>query len=240
LEVPKASFWSWNVGQGWNRERLTPGRILVMPPHTTSQWDVESSRRNVILLVPAKTIATMFGAAAPPDLKDAFAPLTVAAWEDPFIQAMIIRLWEASDSTQVTDRMSAEGFLTAITSQLLKRAGMIGSGSDRFALSPSHMRRVTCYVEDNLHKAVDVVSMANVTGLSERHFARAFRLQTGETPHNWLMERRIERAKKMLKDSDADCQSIWSLCGFSSHSHFTLAMRKRTGETPSRWRKKHS
>lgn len=239
IDVPKDSFWSWNLGDGWCHDRLTAGRMTVMPPHTSSQWDVEGRRRNLVLLVPTQTIERIIGTASPPNLTDAFAPLSRSAWEDSFLQTMIVRLWEVAQHAQLMDSRLADGLLTAITSQLLQRAGTVGERPDRLALSPTHLRRVTAYVDENLDQAIEVADMAAVTGLSERHFARAFRLETGETPHGWLMSKRIDRAKQMLLTSDMECGLIGKACGFASQSHFTVAMRKATGSAPHRWRKSH-
>ncbi|MBN9221255.1 MAG: helix-turn-helix transcriptional regulator [Mesorhizobium sp.] len=239
LIVTKEGAWSWNLGDGWHRDTLAPGRIVAMPPYTTSRWMVEGDRRNLVLLIPTSTINRILGASAPPDLCEAFAPLSLEAWDDPLLHAMMVRLWEASERSQLTDYLLADGLLIAILSQLLQRAGTLAKRPDQIALSPHRMRRLMEFVGENLHKKIGLLEMAEVAKLSVRHFARAFRQETGDTPHRWLMARRVDRAKAMLIDTDEDCQAIADMCGFASQSHLTIVLKSATGKTPKKWREFH-
>ncbi len=80
-----------------------------------------------------------------------------------------------------------------------------------------------------------MVSLAEMAGLSVRHFSRAFRDEIGETPHRWLMTQRVEHAMTLLKADHLPLAEIASACRVSSQSHFTRVFRQVTGETPRRW-----
>jgi PAS domain S-box-containing protein len=81
--------------------------------------------------------------------------------------------------------------------------------------------------------------LAHETDYSRAHFLRMFRAATGKTPHQYLTERRIERAKSMLlvakKISLID---VAARCGFSSQSHLTRVFRKQVGATPTEFKRK--
>jgi AraC family transcriptional regulator len=64
-----------------------------------------------------------------------------------------------------------------------------------------------------------------------------FRQSTGQTPHNFIVRRRIERAKGLLRKPDLQLADIALTCGFADQSHFTTSFRKATGLTPLRWRR---
>ena len=72
--------------------------------------------------------------------------------------------------------------------------------------------------------------------LSPGHFSHAFRQATGVAPHRYVLERRVERAKTLLRDSDMPIIEIAHLVGCSSHSHFSVLFNRITGMTPRQFR----
>ena len=78
--------------------------------------------------------------------------------------------------------------------------------------------------------------VAAQVGLSTFHFARAFKLATGESPHQYLIERRLARAKEALIYTERSLTDIAISCGFSSQSHMTTAFRRHVSVTPLRFR----
>src|SRR5436189_163530 len=72
-----------------------------------------------------------------------------------------------------------------------------------------------------LDQPISLPELARACKLSPGHFARAFRKMTGQPPHRWLMEQRIEKAKQLLVDSTLSLAQIALTCGFADQSHFT-------------------
>ncbi len=68
------------------------------------------------------------------------------------------------------------------------------------------------------------------------HFSRSFKQSTGLPPHQYILRRRIEHAKSLLKTNELGIAEIGQRLGFSDQSHFTLIFRKFVGATPARWR----
>jgi AraC family transcriptional regulator len=79
--------------------------------------------------------------------------------------------------------------------------------------------------------------MAAVAGLSPVHFARQFRRATGQAPHQHLLHRRVERAKRLLAAGDLSIAEIAYHCGFSHQEHLTRVFRKATATTPAAFRR---
>ena len=75
--------------------------------------------------------------------------------------------------------------------------------------------------------------------ISEGHFGRAFAKSTGKPPHKWLMERRIDEAKRVLRYSDVPIADIGQQCGFADQSHLTRVFRTMVGISPGRWRQQN-
>ena len=109
--------------------------------------------------------------------------------------------------------------------------------SRRGGLGPWALRRVQRFVEASLGRPVQVAELAERVGLSPYHFARAFKASTGSTPRAFLEARRIERAQKLLRESELPLAQIAVETGFGTHSHFTTTFRRATGFTPATYRR---
>jgi AraC family transcriptional regulator len=103
-------------------------------------------------------------------------------------------------------------------------------------LSPHKLRRAIQYIDENLRNELTLSLIANAVTLSPGHFAHAFRQATGVAPHRYVLERRVERAKALLRDSDMPITEIADRVGCSSHSHFSVLFHRATGLTPRQFR----
>jgi AraC family transcriptional regulator len=131
----------------------------------------------------------------------------------------------------------AESIGSAIAARLLA-AGE--AEKDRSAgskgLAPWRMTRVIEFIECNLAKPICLADVSAVSGLSRMHFAAQFRLTTGLRPHEYLLRRRIERAKQLLCESNPAVIDVARRVGFRNSAHFTTVFKRLVGETPHRWR----
>lgn len=104
-------------------------------------------------------------------------------------------------------------------------------------LTPAQVRRVTEYVAAHLADNVGLTELAQVAGLSPHHFGGAFKAATGVSPHQYVIERRIERAQELLRDRELSLAHVAAAVGFSSQSHLTTNFQRVTGTTPARFRR---
>src|SRR5262245_2276209 len=107
------------------------------------------------------------------------------------------------------------------------------------ALPRGRLRAVVEYVEEHLHDAGPSLDrLAAVARLSPYHFARQFKAATGLPPHQYLIARRVERAKELLRQDrdDLPLAEIAASCGFSDQSQFTHHFKRLVGVTPGRFR----
>ncbi len=88
------------------------------------------------------------------------------------------------------------------------------------------------------HEAWPVPRLARVSGVSEAHFARSFKEAFGVPPHRYLLTRRLERAKTLLRDTDLPITDIAFQTGWSSLGTFGRTFRDVTGESPSELRER--
>ena len=86
--------------------------------------------------------------------------------------------------------------------------------------------------------ALDIESLANSVHLSRAHFIREFKETFGETPHRYLQRRRIERAMRMLRETDEDVTGISIEVGFRSLGTFSRTFREVVGASPTEYRER--
>jgi AraC family transcriptional regulator len=104
-------------------------------------------------------------------------------------------------------------------------------------LPPWIFRRVKEKMEAGLHADLSLADIASESGYSRTHFLRMFRASTGMTPHQYLMILRVDRAKDLLANRNANLIDIATICGFSSQSHLTTVFRRQVGLTPANYRR---
>jgi AraC family transcriptional regulator len=103
-------------------------------------------------------------------------------------------------------------------------------------LSSAHLRRVKELVHTKIAGDLGLDEMAQSVGLSTAHFARMFRKSTGETPHQFLLRERVERAKAMLRGRNMRILDVAVACGFKTQQHFAQVFRDVYGVRPTEYR----
>lgn len=106
-------------------------------------------------------------------------------------------------------------------------------------LAPWQERRATELLTANLVKEASLSQLAQECRLSASHFSRAFKISTGLSPQAWLQERRVDRAKDLLRRGESSLGAIAQSCGFADQSHFTRVFGRIAGAPPALWRRLH-
>ncbi len=106
----------------------------------------------------------------------------------------------------------------------------------RGGLGSARLRRIKELVHVKMEDDLSLDEMAQSVGLSTAHFARMFRKSTGETPHQFVLRQKIERAKAMLRAPDARVLDVAVACGFKTQQHFAQVFRDVCGIRPTEYR----
>jgi AraC family transcriptional regulator len=103
-------------------------------------------------------------------------------------------------------------------------------------LGAARLRRIKELVHVKMEDDLSLDEMAQSVGLSTAHFARMFRKSTGETPHQFVLRQRIERAKTMLRAPEARVLDVAVACGFKTQQHFAQVFRDVCRASPTEYR----
>src|SRR5262245_14903342 len=104
------------------------------------------------------------------------------------------------------------------------------------APAPTYLARLVQFIEEHLPERLSIPDLALEVGISPFHFVRLFKQATGLTPHQYVVSRRVERARQLLADEVLSIAAIALDTGFASQSHLTEVFRRETGVTPAVYR----
>lgn len=107
----------------------------------------------------------------------------------------------------------------------------------RGSITASRMRMLDEFIEAGMEDALGIPAMAGLLELSEGYFIRAFKQATGKSPHSYLIDRRLAKARALMRDSTTGLAEIALRCGFNSQAHMATAFRKRLGVSPAQLRR---
>ncbi|WP_158820845.1 helix-turn-helix domain-containing protein [Granulicella sp. S156] len=104
-------------------------------------------------------------------------------------------------------------------------------------LSQPRLKQVFAYIEEHLDGELRLQELADLAGLSPFHFARSFRQSVGATPHQYILQKRVQRAKELLLRPEWSIEQVASATGFAGASQFSRVFRQSAGATPTEWRR---
>lgn len=105
------------------------------------------------------------------------------------------------------------------------------------SITGSRMRLLDEFIDAGLGGPLGIPAMAQLLELSEGYFMRAFKQATGKSPHSYLIDRRLARARALMRDSTASLAQIALACGFNSQAHMTSSFKQRLGVSPAQLRR---
>ena len=119
---------------------------------------------------------------------------------------------------------------------LVRLARRPRSGAAANPVTPALRARLRDFVLAHLDQNLRVADLAAVAGLPPNRFAQAFAASSGRSPHQFVIEQRLESAAGLLRETRQPLADIALTCGFASQQHLTQLMRRRLGTTPARYR----
>ncbi len=212
------------------------GDIGIAPAHTATwiRWDrpVEFS---VLTLCPefVRQVASEF---SNPDCLEL---IFQGAMADPLIYQIGLSLKADIEAGHPTGKLFGESAATMLAAWLLQqhsvRSPKLSDYKD--GLSRYNLKQILDYIQAHLSQDIKIADLAKVAGMSPYYFICLFKQSMNITPHQYIIQQRIEQAKQLLKNRNLTIVETAFQCGFTSQSHLTNVFRKLTGTTPKAYRK---
>jgi AraC family transcriptional regulator len=162
-----------------------------------------------------------------------------AGLEFGYLANSLATLLETARRELERDREAAKASLatasTILQAEIERRSG--ANGSTRGGLAAWQIVRVQAYIDSNLHRTIHIRDLSAVARRSPAHFSRKFKLAVGESPHAYLVTRRLERACHLMRTSAEPLSEIALSVGFSDQAHLCRLFRQAFGQSPASWRR---
>jgi AraC family transcriptional regulator len=157
------------------------------------------------------------------------------ALQDPLLGQIVTSLAQEIEGG-FADRILIESLGTALCIRIARRFVAHLPLPTSKGLSPERLRRVRDYIEAHLDDDLSLTVLADIACLSPYHFSRSFKEAAGVGPQRYVIQRRLECAKTLLRRTHQPLAWIAQEAGFADQSHLTSIFRRETGVTPGRFR----
>ncbi|MEG5162158.1 AraC family transcriptional regulator [Microcoleus sp. AT3-A2] len=154
--------------------------------------------------------------------------------QDILIQGIFGALRQELEFGKIGGYLLIDSLKTALAIHLLRNyctaQPRLSSYTD--GLSKPKLQQITEYINEHLHEDVKLLELAAISQISPYHFLRLFKQSMGLTPHQYILQRRIQKAKYLLQESELSIADIAFRVGFCDQSHFTRCFKRLLGRTP--------
>lgn len=106
-------------------------------------------------------------------------------------------------------------------------------------LTPWQINRVVAEIENRIASTITLRYLADISRLSSNYFSRAFKASMGRSPHSYIIERRVAKAKLLMESTSTPLSQISISCGFADQAHFSRIFSRIVGSSPNRWRRQN-
>lgn len=216
-------------------QKGAPGKLCILPAGHESAWVVNGEIRLAHLYFSEEQFA--LGCVTLLDREPREMQLRENTFLEDSQQALrfqqLVRMnWTEPGERLLTSSLAHEMLSHALLSQVGKREGLRLKGG----LAAHQRRQLMEFIETHLAEPMTLGELAGMCALSEYHFARMFRESFGLPPHQYVLARRMEHARRLLRMTDQALGEIALACGFASASHFSNRFRQVMGATPGNYR----
>lgn len=227
------------IGDLGFEQTLQTGEIVIVPADQALQWQQQDTVENHTLHL---YLHPGFLRTTGEEIELDYSQISIAPQfgiADEHIRHIAMSLHCELHESNVVGRVYADSLARVLAMQLVRRYSYLKDlHVNRGGMTPRKLRRAIEFINENLdeEQTVALAAVAETVQMSYFHFSRAFKQSTGSSPNVYMTERRIERAKKLLSETDIPIADIALRTGFASQSHFTTTFRKLVWTTPKAFR----
>ncbi|MBY5935116.1 AraC family transcriptional regulator [Tateyamaria omphalii] len=223
----------------WTRETLGPGEASLLTRSQRAHWTWDE-QIDVVHLYLSSTLVTEVASEVMDCAVSEVTLNDVLRTDDTTMAQAVRSITQEVETGGLGGALFVESMSRALIIHLLRRYASIKlpAAKPGGALSPRQVTRIKAFVHAMLSERIDLKTMAAAVGLPPCVFARYFRKSFGRPPYAYVMDRRLEMARRLLARSAMPIKAVAADCGFSDQSHLTRVFSARYGETPAVFRRR--
>lgn len=220
-------------------QSVQPGEITIVPAGMALQWRQQDARTNNALHLYLHPHIVRTTAES---IDFDYAHISIEpqfAVTDEHIHHIALSLHCELKEANVIGKVYADSLAKLLAMQLVRRYSYLKDVHvTRGGMAPRKLRKAIEFINANLDKeqTVALAAVAEEVRVSYFHFSRAFKQSMGVSPNAYMIEQRVERAKRLLSETDLPIADIALRVGFASQSHFTTTFRRLAWTTPKAFR----
>jgi AraC family transcriptional regulator len=226
----------WRVDGRRLASRTRPGSITLIPEGHEGRWDIAGPIHvSHVFLSQARLQACAQQIAGIDNIE----LLERVGFEDPTTARIMEMLGREASAADPSATLFMEQATDLLCTQLVRGHSSyraLAVAGARGGLADWRVKKVDAYMREHLDQPISLDQLADLVGLSRFHFATAFRQATGRTPHDYLTDVRMERARVLLSNPSQPVTDIAFAVGYGTPSAFAASFRKTVGMTPTAFR----
>jgi AraC family transcriptional regulator len=217
----------------WTKTHCAPGDVSLLTRSRRSHWHWTEEIDVSHVYLTEKLLSGVCADATDRCVADVGLHDVLKA-HDPIVTAAVAAITREAQQQALGSALYVEAVATQLAVHLLRNYAAVTfrEPSGKGTLSPAQVRRLTEYIDGRLHEQLNLETLAAVVGMGVWTFTRHFRQSFGRTPHAYIIERRIARARRLLAQSRLPIKEVAAVCGFADQAHMTRVFQTHLDITP--------
>ena len=230
-----SGYAKFDFGNGWQVYEDLPSEIVdLQPAHQVCRFQIEQPHTVLVASLQSDVVRQKLDDAG--IRGDPFERLYGRMRGRDGQIAVLRSMWQAMQVGGPANDLYVDGCVIALLGMFCRAAGPDNDLPLPPVLDDPRLGRVIDFIEDHYAERIVMDDLAKVASMSTIHFSRAFKKAVGMSPHAFLTQRRLERAKALLKRSKLSVTEIAFATGFGSSAHFASVFSRKVGAPPSVYR----
>jgi AraC family transcriptional regulator len=226
---------SWRVSKGFRSEAFSEGDVAICELDRERLFEVRNAAKFAVVLLRNEALEQVRY-----DGRQVRTELQVhEALQDSTLHRLLDVVLHEKRGGFKSGSFFLDSIATALAGYLVRHystAPLLDHNS-RGGLAPAILRRCLELMEARLDSDLRLSELARQAGLSTSHFHRSFRESTGKTPYQFLLQRRVERARTLMRDRRISLTEVALASGFADQHHLSRVFRQVTSMTPTNYRR---